>query len=171
MTKHSLTIASATALFLSLAPAGIADTQAVADGSLINPTQIGHIFDAACIASVPTLMERSAAIVVDAFGFEPIDLGTDAGWISPNGAITITVDGNPIEAQCAMSASADLVGDGAELYESLEAHLTEHLDGALPDAEYVDGGLVWSWTGTNASFSLTYLEFDDAFSIILTSEG
>ena len=171
MAKQLLKFASAVALCAFTATSGIADTQAITAGAVITPEQSAHIFDAACTGTAPSTMADTASILVDMFGFETIDLGTDAGWISPNGGITLTVDGDATAATCTMSIVADISGDGSELYESLEAHLSDHLDGSLPEADYIDGGVVWRWDGSDTAYVLEFYEVEGAFGITLTAKG
>ncbi len=87
-----------------------------------------------------------------------------------DGAISVTIDGNPLRATCEMTAAAEIVDDGYALYVSLEEHLAELVD-PLPTGEAIDGGIAWSWSGSNSSFLLEYIEGAEAFTIRLTSEG
>lgn len=154
-------------LFVLSAPA-FADTQAISPGATMTAAQAAHAFDAGCVGSVPALLEKQAALFKDAFFFGPADLGTDAGYASADGAISITVDGNPIAAVCEMTIASEIGGDGADLYDGIVNHLVARL-GEEPAADYTDGGVIWSWEGTNASFSYSYTEADGSF--ILTFEA
>ena len=156
--------------FALLALPAHGDPQAIGPGATLTPHQVGHAFLSGCVPTVPTLMEDRAEVFGTAFFWETADLGTDAGYISADGAISVTVDGNPLKATCEMSASADLIGDGAELYDSLAAHLADTVD-ELPAPEAIDGGLSWSWAGSNSKFTLEFIEVEGAFLLRLTSES
>lgn len=149
---------------LPLAGPALADSQSIPPGTLLTPTQIGHAFAAACLGARPAQMQDHAAIVESAFYFE--DLG-DGQWISPVGDIFVWVTGNPIEASCAISMHPDIVGDGAELYDSLLAHLSEHLDGELPEAEALDSGIIWQFNERDTAYTLDFT-MGEAVSITLT---
>ena len=140
-----------------------ADSQMFPPGAPIAPGQLGHIFDAACFASQPGMIADRAAIVESVFKFEPADLGGVAGWVHPNGAISLNVSGDILRASCEMSVVADLGGDGADLYDSLAAHLPRSAEGT--EAEAVEGGLQWAWDNSGVRYSLTFVELEGAFLI------
>ena len=136
------------------APA-LADDQTIPVGDhTLTPAQIGHVFVNACVGSVPTLIERRAATTAAALGWEAIDLGTDAGWLDPRGAIALTVDGNPIETACTMSMPTDAAGDLNALQDSLTAHLAEALGDNLPVPQEKSDGREWRWTDAGATYTV-----------------
>ncbi len=157
-------------LALSTAPA-FADTQAIAPGAQLSPAQVGHIFDAVCFGSTPIGMTERVVLAESAFFFAPEDLGTDFGYVSPDGAIIVTLDGNPIEAVCTLSVASNFIGDGAALYDSVLLHLATQLDAPVPEGTAIDGGLQWQWDQLNASFTMTFIETEGAFLLSLTAES
>lgn len=154
------------ALILTTAPAWAHDGPAIRLGSTPAPDVLGHVFFSVCHPTKPALLEDRIALAETAFGWEPFDAGTDAAFRTPDGAITVTLDGNPIEATCEMTIPTAIGGDGADLYTDLETHLSLDTDGALPEATFTDGGLTWRWD----SYALTYTEGADAFVITLEAE-
>ena len=158
--------------FAALMPAvAVADTQAIAPGGQITATQVGHIFDAVCFADTPIGMDKRVTLAESAFFFAPTDLDTDFGYLSADEAISVTLDGDALEKTCQVAVSTDIAGDGADLYDSVAAHLADHLDGTLPAADYTDSGVVWQWDQTDASFTLEYTENGDLFLLKLTGES
>ncbi len=128
--------------------------------------ELGHVFFTVCQPTRPALLEDVIVYAEQSFGWVPADLGTDFAFQTPDGAVTVTLDGNPIEATCEMKISSEVGGDGADLYEDLEAHLALDAD-TLPEADYTDGGVVWAWD----SYTLTYTEDADGFTITLDAES
>jgi hypothetical protein len=128
--------------------------------------ELGHVFFSVCQPTRPVLLEDVIVYAEQSFGWVQADLGTDFGFQTPDGAVTVTLDGNPIEATCEMKISSEVGGDGADLYEDLEAHLALDTD-TLPEADYTDGGVVWAWD----SYTLTYTEDADGFTISLDAES
>mgnify|MGYP000383267827 CR=1 FL=1 len=166
-------ILTKTLLCTTLAAPAFADSQLIPPGVevVLTPTQIGHVFDSVCAPTVPALADTKIILAKDAFGWEAIDLGTDFGFIDPTGAITVSLDGNALATSCEMSVTADLAGDGAELYDSLETHLSERRDGDLPEAEYIDGGVIWRWDTSTASYEYEFIEVEGAFMMVLRAES
>ena len=153
------------------APAALlADTQSIRKGAELTSAQIGHAFAHGCLGSVPARMAARAEVFETAFGFKQAYPGIDVGYSDPNGTISVTLDGNVLEMTCRMSISGGIAGDGADLYESLEAHLTDHLDGKVPDADYVNGGVSWTRATINAGYRLEFIEVKGAFVLALTAQ-
>lgn len=156
-------------LFVCASPA-FADGQAIPPGTPLTAMQAAHAFDAGCLGTVPALIERQAALFQTAFFFGPAEMGTDAAYTSSNGAINVTIDGTPVKTVCQMSISSVIAGDGADLYDSVVVHLVERL-GAEPQADYIDGGVVWNWQTGIATFTYAYTETEGAFLLTLTAES
>lgn len=133
-----------------------ADTQAIRDGTDPATDQIGHVFMHFCEAGNLALMNGKFETAIEAFRWEPLDMGTDLAAISPMGAITVSLDGNPFGQTCTMAMHPDVAGDGSEIYDSLEAHLADRLDGDLPPGEAIDGGLRWSFEKSRTPFTLDF---------------
>ena len=112
------------------------------------------------------LLEDRIVLAETAFGWAAYDAGTDAAYRTADGAVTVTLDGNPLAATCQMTIASAVGGDGAALYDDLVTHLTDDTDGTEPPADYTDGGVVWQWD----SYQLTYTEGADAFTITLEAE-
>ncbi len=149
-----------------LGSAASADSYAAPLGITPAAEDLGHVFFSVCHPTRPGMLEDRIALAETAFGWEPADLGTDMAFQTPDGAVTVTLDGNILGETCEMTIAKDVGGDGAALYDDLEAHLAEDRDGDLPEAEYTDGGLIWSWEG-DVPFALSYTETEDAFVISL----
>ncbi len=150
----------------------IAGSAALADGyarplGVTPPAEdLGHVFFTVCHPTKPALLEDRIIYAERSFGWTAVDLGTDLAFQTPDGAVTVTLDGNPIEATCEMKISSDVGGDGSDLYLDLEAHLAEDTD-TLPEADYTDGGVIWTWD----VYTLTYTEDADGFTITLNAES
>jgi len=125
-------------LFVLAAPA-FADTQPIAPGTALTAAQAAHAFDAGCLGTVPALIQGKAAIFQTAFFFGPTEGDADASYASSDGEIAVAIDGSPISTTCTMTISAEVGGDGADLYDSVVSHLVAQL-GAEPEADYTDGG-------------------------------
>ena len=69
-----------------------------------------------------------------------------------------------------MTIAAGVGGDGADLYDSVVSHLVT-LRGAEPDAEYTDGGVVWTWQERSFHYTYSYTEADGAFTLSLLAES
>lgn len=150
---------------LALTNPASADPQAIAPGASLTPGQVGHIFDAACAPTAPARLEGQAKDMLEkAFFFAT----TKEGWASADGQIAVSVSGNPLKATCTLAAPASLIDDGYVLYQSVEAHLAARID-PLPEAEFTDGGLVWSWEASQSAYSVTYLETEGGFRLELAS--
>jgi len=136
----------------------------------LTAAQAAHAFDAGCVGSVPSLMPDRAEIFATAFHFKPFDAGTDAAYRSSFGGVTVTLDGNPLAATCEMTLAPEIGGDGADLYDTVVNHLIEKI-GSEPEADYTDGGVIWSWQGSNASYTYSYTETADGFVLSLKAES
>lgn len=150
--------------------AALADDYARPLGVTPPAEDLGHVFFAVCHPTIPPLLEDRIVLAETAFGWDAVDLGTDMAFQTADEAVTVTLDGNVLEAVCEMTISKEVGGDGAALYEDLEAHLSEDVDGDLPEADYTDGGLTWSWE-RDVPMSLSYTETDEHFLITLTAGG
>ena len=158
------------AFVLLVANPASGDPLALPPGQTPAADQLGHVFLSVCAPTVPALMEERIELAETAFGWQPADLGTNAAYQTPDGAITVTLDGNAQKATCEMTIPATIGGDGAALYEDLEAHLIDAVGGEEPEATFVDGGLVWIWQG-DVPFGLNFTEMEGAFTLTLTAGG
>lgn len=155
--------------FMLAGSSAFADQQAIPPGTTPTADQLGHVFAEACFASQPGLIERRAEILETAFSFiKSTTTDLDAEWIAPDGALRLSVDGNPINTECTMHIPGEIGGDGAALYEGLEAHLPEGAQAVT--AEAVEGGLTWSWAGNDVSYRIDYIESDGDFSLLYKAE-
>lgn len=146
-----------------------ADQQAIPLGTTPAADQLGHVFAAACFASQPGLIERRAEILETAFSFtKSTTTDLDAEWVAPDGALRVSVDGNPIGTECVMHIPGEIGGDGAALYEGLDVHLPEGAKAVT--AEAIEGGLTWSWAGNDVSYRIDYIESDGDFSLLYKAE-
>lgn len=156
-------------LFVLAAPA-FADTQPIAPGTALTAAQAAHAFDAGCLGTVPALIQGKAAIFQTAFFFGPTEGDADASYASSDGEIAVAIDGSPISTTCTMTISAEVGGDGADLYDSVVSHLVAQL-GAEPEADYTDGGVVWSWQERSFHYTYSYTEADGTFTLELLAES
>ena len=161
-TQRALTLA----VCLTATPLLAHDGPAIPFGATPSADVLGHVFFAVCHPTRPALLEDRIALAETAFGWEAYDAGTDVAYRTPDGAITVTLDGNPISATCQMTIDTAVGGDGAALYDDLVAHLSEDTDDAPPPAEAIDGGLIWTWD----SYSLSYTESAEAFTLTLEAK-
>jgi len=159
------------ALLLTSLPA-FGDTQAIPKGATLSPAQIGHAYGAACYTSQPALMKAKLALWEEAFWFTSADAGDhDFAYDSEDGKLKVVADSGALKAFCELSVAQDAGGDGAELYESLEAHLADRWWRDSPvDSSAIDGGLVWNWTRQDVTHSVTFVEGPDGFTITHVAE-
>lgn len=153
-------------LLVATGGAALADSYAAPLGVTPAAGDLGHVFFSVCHPTQPALLEDRVALAETAFGWVAVDLGTDMAFQTPDGAITVTLDGNPLAATCEMKIAPEVGGDGADLYDDLQAHLAAETD-TTPEADYTDGGVVWAWD----SYTLTYTEDADGFTIALDAES
>ena len=158
-----------TGLFVVASPV-FADNQPIDPGNPPTAALAAHAFDAGCMGTVPALIQGQAAIFQNAFFFGPSETDADASYTSSDGAITVAINGSPVSTTCVMTINADVGGDGADLYDGVVVHLVERL-GAEPEADYTDGGVVWTWQERSFSYILSYTEVDGAFSLALLAES
>ena len=151
-------------LSIILTGAAAADTQAIRRGTAPDADQIGHVFVTGCAPGLPALMEKKAALFETAFGWSPVDAGTDAAFAPDGRDLIVTFDANYEGAICEMTIPRDISGDCAAVYDGLDAHLTEKFD-ALPAADAIDGGLKWEWDRSGTPTVTYIIEF------IETNEG
>ena len=148
-----------------------ADMRSVGQGADLSPADMAHIFAETCFADSPESVVRNAAAMGRVLSLEdaytesdsPVDL-TDLSE-----TLRLTADGDRDEATCTMVIDAQAAGDGADLYDGIEAHLIEWL-GDTPEADAVDGGLAWRWQDDRAAFALIFTEGEDAFTLALDIE-
>ncbi|WP_281984553.1 hypothetical protein [Thalassorhabdomicrobium marinisediminis] len=153
-------------LLFVLATPVLADSYAKPLGATPEAGELGHVYFSVCHPTRPGRMEKGIVMARDAFGWEPMESEADFAFATPDGAVSVTLDATLFDATCEMKISKDVGGDGAALYEDLEAHLSDDTDGALPPAEYTDGGLIWSWE-RSAPYRLSYVETETEFLITL----
>ena len=156
-------------LFVLASPV-FADDQSIDPGTPLTAAQAAHAFDAGCMGTVPALIQGQAAIFQNAFFFGPTETDADASYASSDGAINVTIDGSPVSTTCTMTISAEIGGDGADLYDSIVNHFVE-TQGEEPAADYTDGGVVWSWQERSFSYTYTYTEANGAFILTLLAES
>lgn len=162
--------AAALASAILLAPPVMADSYASPPGTTPEAAAIGHIFFSVCHPTAPALLEDRIALAETTFGWQPVDLGTDHAFQTPDGAITVTLDGNPLAATCAMTVPTEIGEDGFAIYEGLEAHLSDDLNGDLPEGQFNDaGGVTWEWEADN-SFTLSYIETPQGLTLTLEAQ-
>lgn len=155
------------AILSLLATPTLADPYASPPGTTPEAAAIGHIFFTVCHPTSPALLEDRIQLAQTALGWQPADLGTDHAYQTPDGAITVTLDSNPTRATCAMTVPSNIGEDGFAIYEGLEAHLSEDTGGDFPEGQFNDaGGVTWVWDSGN-SFTLSYIEIPNGFTISL----
>lgn len=153
------------AAYLCCAPIlAAADQQAIPMNSAPTAAQLGHVFVSTCAPTLPPLMETQFELFDTAFGWEARATDADLAFSPANSELTASFDSNWEGATCTLTIPTSISGDGADLYEGLEAHLAAEIDN-LPSAEFVDGGLFWTWAregSVDVTYTVTFTE---------TSEG
>lgn len=156
---------------LLLAVPAQADMRGIGSGADLTPADMGHIFAESCFVDAPGGLVRNAAAMGRVFSLEDAyargDAAVDLTDLSET--LRLTVEGGGRAATCTMTVDAEAAGDGADLYESVEAHLVEWV-GEAPEADYVDGGLTWAWSADATDFALTFTEGTEAFVLALDME-
>ena len=156
-------------VLLSWGSAAHADPRSIGTGATLTPFDIGHIFAESCFEADPARLENNARVMGRVLSLNTKADGRDGPVIMTDlsDVLVLTARGRRSSASCIMEIQADAVGDGADLYESVEDHLDDWRDGDLPEADYVDGGLTWAWDERNTTFTLTYTEVPDTFTLAL----
>ncbi len=159
-------------LSLLIAAPAFADSQAIPKGATLTAAQAGHAYAAACHTGQPALMKSKVSLWEDAFGFVPAtDADHEIAFASADGGIAVVADYGALKAMCKMTVSSEIAGDGADLYDSLEAHFAERWWRDSPVvADYTDGGLVWTYTRQDVAHSITYVETDAGFIVTHLAE-
>ena len=160
------------ALALLAGPA-LADGPLIPDGVTPPAEHLGHVFMTLCAPNLSPLMESDFESFDDLFNFTPREGDTDYAIGSPDDLVQVTFDSSWRGAVCEMTVAAEHSGDGAAIYDDLIANLEEKVD-ALPEAEFVDGGLVWSWAREGAvdvTFTVEFIENDAGHILRTTSEN
>ena len=150
----------------------MADSQAIPNGTELTAAQAGHAFGNACKTGQPTLLKKTVPLWVTAFDFVPATgADYDAAFASPSGAIEVTVDFGVLDASCTMHVAGGLGGDGADLYDSLEAHIAEWWRDSEPTVDAIDGGLSWLWNRSDVDHKVTYVKTDKGFTVTHLAEA
>jgi len=154
-----------------LAGAAHADMRSVGQGADLSPADMAHIFAETCFADSPDGVVRNAAAMGRILSLEDAytDGDTEVDLTDLSETLRLTVDSDRRGATCTMAIDAQAAGDGADLYEGLESHLIDRV-GEMPEADAIDGGLLWIWEGGETLFVLTFIEEEDTFTLVLDLE-
>lgn len=131
--------------------------------------ELKTVFHTACVASQPALLERRTEDMAASLGFATIDGDADLTVTSADAALTIAVDGNPIEASCTMTLPVSAhTTDPVQMHGALGALFAELNADERPNEEMISSGFNWNWASDDTYYDAILTQDQDQLTVSLT---